>query len=282
MSFAPLQPVMFAGMGLSFGAGFASAATSWKRAKIYVRTANEEIFLPKGLKCAVLKTKKMMAHVGHEAGKLELPPLDMLGGRDESIGGKDDPRMRRLLALGDRVAPLIFDGLPNPEVMDNWWKRMGSKEAQKKDAKMQEKLMDERQKGLEEYEKSMEDVEKEVRKYDKELAKVGRERAKEIEKAEKKLGKSKAQDPVERAKIEKELAHELKKYDKEIDKILREKDKEIGKEISEGQKKSQESDKKEQKMTQKIYWIVIDKAERFEKEGLGDVDVEGTGEPSEN
>ena len=110
-------------MGLALGAGLVSSATSWLRAKSYVKTANEEMFFPTGLRCRVLKTKTMIPHVGHGAEKLELPPLDSLEWNDEDIGGKDDPRIRRVLALGDRIAPLTFEGLPPPEPFENWLKR---------------------------------------------------------------------------------------------------------------------------------------------------------------
>lgn len=45
--------------------------------------------------------------------------------------------MRRIRALGDRIAPLTFKGLLEPETMDNSWKRWGSKQALKKDERMQ-------------------------------------------------------------------------------------------------------------------------------------------------
>jgi hypothetical protein len=58
MSFAPLPSIRYTGMGLALGAGLISSATSWLRANSYVKTGNEEMFLPRGLRCRVLKTKK--------------------------------------------------------------------------------------------------------------------------------------------------------------------------------------------------------------------------------
>jgi len=83
-------------MGLKTASGLVSAATSWTRARAYVKAANEEIFLPQGLRCKMLKTQKMMVAVGHGDMILQLPPLDRLDQRDVQIGGKDDPRMRRV------------------------------------------------------------------------------------------------------------------------------------------------------------------------------------------
>jgi len=66
MSFVhAVPPVQWAGMGLAVGAGLVSAGTSWTRARAFVKTANEKIFSPEGLKCKVLKTKKMMVAVGN-------------------------------------------------------------------------------------------------------------------------------------------------------------------------------------------------------------------------
>ena len=48
MIMVPFHPVMFAGMCLQVGAGLASTATSFARAKAFVKTANEEMFEPKG------------------------------------------------------------------------------------------------------------------------------------------------------------------------------------------------------------------------------------------
>ena len=162
MSFVPLPPVMFAGMGLQAAAAATSFATSWTRAKAYIQKANDEIFVPRGLRCKVLKTKKMLVAVGHQGDRLELPPLGMgegWAGNDSGSGGfgragmYEDPSMRRIRALGDRVADLQTDGLPQPCVPEGWWKRVGSKEAVRRDRKMNKELMKERRKWVEETEK---------------------------------------------------------------------------------------------------------------------------------
>jgi hypothetical protein len=76
---------------------------------------------------------------------LNLPPLEIDSsspppGNGVALEGdeRNDPRMRRIRALGDKIAPLTFEGLPEPETMENWWKRMGQKGAIRKDRKMHE------------------------------------------------------------------------------------------------------------------------------------------------
>jgi hypothetical protein len=150
---------------------------------------------------------------------------------------------------------------------------MGSKSAQRQDAKQQKKLMKERRKGLEDYEDKMGKAGEKTRKGDKEVAKVERERTKEIEKAERKLSK-KAGNPEKKAKIEEDLQHELRKLDKDMNKALREKEKEVGKKTREGNKKAREADKKENKIAQKIYWIVINKNDSPSQEDGVEDDME--------
>jgi hypothetical protein len=273
MSFVhAVPPVQWAGMGLAVGAGLASAGTSWTRARAFVKTANEEIFLPQALRCKVLKTKKMMVAVGHQEEMLSLPPLASLdGGADAE---NEDPRMRRIRALGDSVAPLTFSGLPPPEALDNWWKKMGSREAQKKDSKMHKKLMKERAKGAEKFDEKKSDAEKEARKYDDELMKIEKDRRKEMAKAGKKLSGKKGQDPEKRVEIEHDLDKETRKLDREREKVLKEREKKVGEKDRDAQKELQKSEEKEHKVAQKIYWIVIDKADLLDGEVGVEDDVE--------
>lgn len=275
MAFAPLPSVRFTGIGLAVGSGLASAAVSYTRTKAYVKAANEDIFLPRGLKCKILKTKKMMKAVGHGDELLSLPPLDMLDEREGMIvREEDDPRMRRVRALGNTVAPLTFAELPAPEDPEQFWKRMSYRQAKKADAKMHKKLMKERRKGVEKYYEKVHEAQKEGAKCDKDIEKVKREREKEIAKAEKKLSGKKGRDAKERRKIEEDLEDELRKCDKKIEKEIREKEKKVGKEMGHGEKGLAKVDKKEQKIARKIYWIVIDKADRLDRHLAGEEDVE--------
>jgi len=265
MSFAPLPSIRYTGIGLAVGAGLVSTATSWLRAKSYVKTANEEMFLPRGLRCRVFKTKKMMPQVGHGAEKLELPPLDSLEWNDDNIGGNDDPRIRRVLALGDRVATLKFEGLPPPEPFESWLKRWGSNSAQKQDAKMQKKLLKKRMKLVEDYRKKMEEVESEMRRGELEVAKIERQKEVQAAKADKKL-EQKGHNEKKRAKIEGDLSEELAKLDSNLNKAVRKHEDRVAKKTEKSDRRLEKVDKREHKIAQKIYWIIIEKKERFEKD----------------
>jgi len=59
---------------------------------------------------------------------------------------------------------MTFSDSPPSETLANWWKRMGSKEVQKKDAKMHKKLMKARAKASEKHDEEMWKAEEEARK----------------------------------------------------------------------------------------------------------------------
>ncbi|KAE8453823.1 hypothetical protein EG329_009335 [Mollisiaceae sp. DMI_Dod_QoI] len=276
MSFAP-APVTFVGIGLQVGAGLASAATSWARARAFVKEANEKIFLPKGLRAKVLKTKKMMLAVGQGGEVLRLPPLvemDPSSGAAWKDDEENDPRMRRIRALGDRVAELQLHGLPEPEEMRGWWKKLGSRQAQKRDEKMHGRMMKKRENAWNKMAERNEDAEKEASKGDREIRKIEREKTKEIEKAERKLSGRKGEDDKKRREIEEDLSKELRKLDREMEKAVRERDEKIREKTMDGQKEIRKADEKEGKVAMKIYWIVIDKAESLDKEFTDEEDVE--------
>lgn len=288
MTFMP-HPINFAGMGLQAGAGLASTGTSFARAKSYVKKANEELFGPRGLKVKVLKTRKMMVAVCGEGRELRLPPLVEMDAdsvsRAEWDSRENDPRMRRMRALGDRVAEVVFDGLPEPEEMSGWWKKMGSKEAQKRDVKSTRNLMKRREKVWEEMGKVSGKEYQKAAEYDKEIRELEEDRAEEIEKAQRKLSGRKGADPKERAKIEEDLEKEIRKIDHDLQKLMRKKERRFG-DLDIGnvsvaghrsykvQEEMDKVDRKENKVAQKIYWIVIDKIERLEEQVPSTDDVE--------
>ncbi|TVY26866.1 hypothetical protein LHYA1_G004450 [Lachnellula hyalina] len=267
LSAVPLSATQFAGLGLQVAAGVASTATSWTRARAFVRAANERLWEPRGLRCKVCKTGEMMRVVGCGEGLLRLPGLEGGGGTDG-----DEPRMRRMRALGDKVAELSFEGLPPPEDPGNWWKRIGSQQAQKKDAKMNRKMARERGKGFEKYEENMRKAQRKAGKYDREIENIERDKTKEVAKVERELSGKKGRDPKDRAKIEKDLQRELRKIDKEQDQVRRKKEEEMDRGMRKGESKIQKADGKEHKVAQKIYWIVIDKADRLEQDVEEDVE----------
>lgn len=204
-----------------------------------------------------------MVVVGHGAEMLNLPPLEREG------DGGEDLRMRRIRALGGRVAALTFDGLPPPESIDGWWKRNGEKEAKRKDARMHRELMEERAMGSERSSEMKWEIDAEVRKYDDDLLEIEMDRKREIALAEQKLSGNMGQVPEEKAKIEFDLEKELRRLDREKENVLKERARKLGNVDVSAQQLRQ--DTKEQKVANKIYWIVIHKADsRHREAGIED------------
>lgn len=143
-----------AGSGIQAGTGMASASAAWGRAREFVESANAELFKERGLRCRILRTEGMMRAVGCGGVVLELPPLENVVRGVKGVGGEngdvdvDEPRMRRVRALGDRIASLRFCDLPAKEDGEGWWKRKGEEEARRKDRKMYEMVMKEREEGF--------------------------------------------------------------------------------------------------------------------------------------
>lgn len=111
-------------------------------ARTYLAAANETLFLPRGLHCRVLKTAEMLAVVG--ASELALPPLEV-DGSATAAGLREDPSMRRVRALGGRVAALVTEGLPVSKTPEGFWKKAGAKEAKRRDGKVCREILEERE-----------------------------------------------------------------------------------------------------------------------------------------
>lgn len=255
-----VHPVQFAGIGLQVASGGASAATSYARTKAYVKEMNAELWHPAGLSCKILTTKKMMPQVGCPEEKIQLPPLNTWNDLNQQDSKDDhanlmmaelkpdDPRMRRIRALEGYIAPLDFD-VPNAVAPETLLRRMGDSQARRlarKQCKKQSKDREDYFKAAAEAEAVLKYGDKDLVKYEKKMAKLDLKAGSEdnVHKREKLLRKhsethSKLMKKAGKEKGKKEYQEDVRKYQKEADKELA------------------KLDKKEQKVAQKIRWIVI-------------------------
>lgn len=256
-----VSPVQYAGMGLQLASGISSAAVSYLRTKAYLKTCNADLFHPAGLHAAVLTTKDMMVKVGHGEQWLRLLPLEtsedldnlMMVERAGSVGtvqgsGRplEDPRMRRLKALQDHVAPLDFD-VPAVVAPDSLINKMAAWQAQKTAEKHEKKDLKRREKSAARSHRPEEKAKKGERKLEKRLAKI----EKSLEKHEgnpegRKVRRAQERYEREQRKVENKVARK--------------------------EEKSGKHEGREEKKVNKIRWVVIT---QWQGEAEGDVDSDG-------
>lgn len=252
-------PAMAVGGVLQFGSVMASAGVSFVRVRKFMKEANNTIFAPRGLVCKLQTTKKMMAAVGFTdtdaKGKLKLPPLEDVNDlvvynpeiafQGESGGEKPlekDPRLLRLQALEGYIAPLDFDvsANPNPE---GKLSKMGQAPLRWMNKKQMKKLDDAKAKSLKKREKKSAKVEAEEIKAQNEIAELDR--------------RMEGLQEDEMLQLELEKRHELEKRDAAIADIYKGTDKKMNKVY-----------KKEEKVANRILWIVIHKADGTDGDSL--------------
>ncbi|KAH6956156.1 hypothetical protein DER45DRAFT_614127 [Fusarium avenaceum] len=130
----------------------ASAGVTFVRVRKFLKSANVDIFASRGLVCRIMTTEKMMAAINFSQmdlkAKLKLPPLEMIhdlgiphscsapasissediqnNSRVETVSGVKDPRLLRLQALEGYIAPLDFN-VSESSLPEGWLSKMGQK-----------------------------------------------------------------------------------------------------------------------------------------------------------
>ncbi|KAK6004654.1 hypothetical protein QM012_008516 [Aureobasidium pullulans] len=161
------------GSSLQATAKIASAVTSKTRVANLLKSANEEIFAPQGLKVEILTTENLKQKLGIDGTKPLLGDLDKEG-LEMSV------RDRRLQALEPYTAALEFN-VPEPARQENAIDRLSASQLKRQMAKAEEKAMEARRK---ENEKKNKKAEKEDRKAEKDRKK-GKERKEKKDKEDK-------------------------------------------------------------------------------------------------
>lgn len=255
--------------GISIGSVVASKVTAYARTKAYLKAVNTNLFNPAGLDASIMTTKAMMETLGMDETSLSLPPLDTFADIDEDALAEpvdenpltekthpDDPRMRRIRALEGHVMPLNFQVPPPAATRDNFLKRMGEAHVKWLSRTQEKKLAKNRQKAIE---KDAEELQKAERKRvtgEQEVARIEREL--EIERSgfdakmnSNQVSKREADKIVESfekqsTKLEKQLYKEREK----LDEVTEKRKEDAGKEL-------QKKEAKEEKIAQKVRWVVI-------------------------
>ena len=257
-----ILPAMAVGGVLQFGSAMASAGVSFVRVRKFMKEANATIFAPRGLVCKIQTTKKMMAQVGFTdtdaKGKLKLPPLEDaedLGAYNPMVAienGPDgkkaekplekDPRLLRLKALEGYIAPLEFEVDTTP-TNEGKLSKMGQAPLRWMNKKQMKKIDDAKAKSLKKREKHASKVEAEEIRAQNEIAELDR--------------RMEGLKEDERLELEEAKKLELEKRDAAIANIYKGADKKVNKVY-----------KKEEKVANRILWIVIHKADGTDGDSL--------------
>lgn len=291
-----IPPAQLAGGVVQILSVIGSAGVSIVRVKRYLKKATEEIFKPRGLCVRIMGTKKMMGAVGCEnvdaKGKLALPAPGVLGdltpppaalppyqgGAGDSDPGDrteevqvEDPRVRRLKALEGFIAPLEFEkeAAPTRGPMDKYGGAPLRWLNKKQDAKLLKaatKSAEHRRKNTDVVEEEFLNCETEIRGIEERMAEIRVSAKQELEGETRQEGR----DEVE-ARVESELA-ELEGRRTELEMGRDERVREVYKK---GDKKLNKLAKKEEKIANRILWVVITRMDGDAGDDL--VDVESLG-----
>lgn len=277
---APLPDVHFAFGGLAVGAVVAGRATSYARTKAYLKAINTNLFNPAGLKVSLMTTEKMMEEIGCGENTLNLPPLNTFADFDEeavaeplnenqstSMTHPDDPRVRRIRALSGYVMPLNFDVPPPVAARENFLKRMGDAHVNWLSRRQQKSLTKKREKAIEKDFTKQQKLEEKRLQGEQEIARLERERDfKQNEMQSKVTSEKTMRDPGEEIKVIQALAKQSDKIQRQIDKEQNKLEDLAEKRGEEGNKNLRKKEEREEKIAQKIRWLVIAKWDGEENE----------------
>ncbi|KUJ15006.1 uncharacterized protein LY89DRAFT_784042 [Mollisia scopiformis] len=268
-----------------------SAGVSVIRVRRYMKKANANIFAPRGLIVKIMSTKKMMTEVGcptvDPKGKLALPPLEELsdltpqtgalirhptGGTIHSRTGSsvEDPRMRRIRALGNYISPLEFETtLAQPKgMMDKYGGaplRWMNKRADTKLVKAADKSASARLEKAPEAEVILNSAERKLESISSRMAEIHDTSLRERNRY-----------PEDREKIEAVAERELASLEEKRNGVVEERDRKIKAIYEKGDKKLEKLAKKEEKIANRILWVVVQRLDGHVGDELLEVESRGS------
>lgn len=247
-----------------------SASVSVVRLRSFMKKSNAELFAPRGLVAKIMSTKKMMTTIKctnlDSKGKLALPPLDELKDLTPQTGALvrhdgrtntfqvpiEDPRLRRLRALEGYISPLDFETEPaQPKgMMDKYGGAPLRWLNRKQDQKLAKAASTSTAKRIEKAPEANAEVarsEKEIEEIDAKILEVRQEGQKELESASVEERRNiEARMDYETAVLEAKKLEEMDRRDENIAGIFKK-----------GDKKLDKRSKKEEKIVNRILWVVI-------------------------
>ncbi|EKG13530.1 hypothetical protein MPH_09294 [Macrophomina phaseolina MS6] len=264
-----LPAVQLAGCGLQVLAAAGSSAVAAVQTKKYLKQANAEIFGPRGLAVRICATKTLMQAVGLPETKLSLPPPNDADGLEFGLlqhttpssrsapayeqGIPEDPRMRRLRALEGYVSHISFDESQEPQP-HGALKRYITAPARWMNSRSERGLVKAREKGLEQQRRKAITLDEELAAANREIEELKQLAATQETLENQHLAnqaRSTGGSHIGHDKTaSQDLAASLERRAQIIEEIKRA-----------GAKKMKKSDKKEEKVANRIMWIVITRSD---------------------
>lgn len=270
-------PVQAVGAVFQIGSIATTAVVSMMRVKKFLKKANAEMFGPRGLSCRIMSTKKMMQAVGasetNAKGKqvpLKLPALNDIsdlhlyesmasqqtGLEDLTPSGAEDPRMRRLRALSAYVSPLTFD-VPEDTRKRNWFVQKTEAPLKWLGNKQLHKIDKTREKTLAKREEKAPEVEAEVLKAQAGIESIELKLAALHERTNSQLATLKGTEE-ERTKIAHDADEQMHELELQRATQMQARDQAIAAIYSKGDKKLHKAYRQEEKIANRILWVVIE------------------------
>ncbi|KAG4437204.1 hypothetical protein IFR05_007323 [Cadophora sp. M221] len=265
-----ILPAQIAGGVFQIASVGMSAGVSMVRVRSFMKKSNTNLFAPRNLIAKIMTTKKMMAEIKcnnvDTKGKLILPPLEELSDltpetgavivRDPNVAAPpstvEDPRVRRTRALEGYIAPLDFEASALPKGKYDkyggaplrWLNKRQDTKLAKAATKSSEKRLSKAPEAEAEMEKSelaIQDIEHKMievhQASEAELAATPDDRYRIEARSEQEIAMLEAAREVEIERRNKALALIYKKGDKKLNKLA----------------------KNEEKVANRILWVVITK-----------------------
>ena len=270
----------------------ASASASFIRVRKFMKSANTTIFAPRGLVVKILTTKKMMAAVGFTdtdaKGKLKLPPLNDL---DDVAAYNDlsamrcsidtkatstvkDPRLLRLQVPENHISPLTFDVAdPGPESKLH---KFGHAPLRWLNGKQLKKFDDTKAKSMKKREKKAAEVQEEEIKANNEILAIESKMQMVKKDLEGDHVVTNEYNASHGAIIEVDQENQLHELENARKSEMQRRDTAIANLYKDADKKMNKVYKKEEKVANRILWIVVTKADGTEGDSLSRTETVGT------
>lgn len=235
----PEPTAQIIGASLEASSRLAAYGMNKGRSELFLRDANERLFVPRGLKVEIVKLEVVAKLAGipilNDGGKVDksLQLLAPLENNHIDLSAQQ----RRLIALAPWTSPLEL--MPNDHqvvpqgVIDKMHAAASDRQRKKEEAKSLYKRTKAQERGDKQSDKAQDDFDKEAAKLDKEKEKIHRKEGRKPEKLDKEL-----------RKLDKEREKIRREYDEQMEKVVEKKDKAIRKDA-------------EEMAVRKVLWLLI-------------------------